>query len=73
MESEFVDLPFAGQEVEWLRDLLFKVPLAKGNLSKVLIHCDSQATLSRAFSEVYNVKSRHIDLRYSFVRKLIKD
>jgi hypothetical protein len=39
----------------------------------VMIHCDSQATLARAFSEVYNGKSRHIGLRHSFMRRLIKD
>ncbi|XP_050914894.1 uncharacterized protein LOC127129811 [Lathyrus oleraceus] len=66
MESEFVALASAGQEAEWLRDLLLEVPLAKDNVSKVMIHCDSQATLARAFSEVYNEKSRHIGLRHSF-------
>ena len=73
MESEFVALASAGQEAEWLRDLLLEVPLAKDNVSKVMIHCDSQVTLARAFSEVYNGKSRHIGLRHSFVRKMIKD
>src|SRR4051812_7396172 len=63
----------ARQEAEWLRDLLLEVPLAKDNVSKVLIHCDSQATLARAFSEVYNGKSKHIGLRHSLVRKMIKD
>ncbi|XP_058744353.1 protein DYAD-like [Vicia villosa] len=67
MESEFVALASAGQEVEWLRDLLLEVPLAKDNVSKVLIHCDSQATLARAFSEVYNGKSRHIGLKHSLI------
>lgn len=66
-------LASAGQEAEWLRDLLLEVPLAKDNVSKVLIHCDSQATLVRAFSKVYNGKSRHIGLRHSLVRKMIKD
>ncbi|MCI12219.1 G-type lectin S-receptor-like serine/threonine protein kinase RLK1-like, partial [Trifolium medium] len=73
MESEFVALASAGQEAEWLKDLLLEVPLAKDNVSKVWIHCDSQATLARAFSEVYNGKSRHIGLRHPLVRKLIKD
>lgn len=66
-------LASAGQEEEWLRDLLLEVPLAKDNVSKVLIHCDSQATLARAFSEVYNGKSRHIGLKHSLVKKMIKD
>lgn len=50
IESELVDLALVGQEVEWLRDLLLKVPPAKDNVSKVLIHCDSQVTLARAVS-----------------------
>lgn len=73
MEFEFVALASADQEVEWLRDLLLGVPLAKDNVSKMLIHCDTQVTPAREFSEVYNGKSRHIGLRDSFVRKLIKN
>ena len=72
MESEFVALASAGQEAEWLRDLLIEIPLAMENVSKVSIHCDSQATLARAYNEVYNGKSRHISLRHEYMRKLIK-
>lgn len=50
-----------------------EIPLAKDNVSKVLIHCDSQVTLTRAFSEICNENSRHIGLKDSFMRKLIKD
>ena len=73
MESEFVALASAGQEAEWLRDLLLEIPLARENVSALSIHCDSQATLARAYSEVYNGKSRHMSLRHDYVRKLIKD
>ena len=66
-------LASAGQEAEWLRDLLIEIPLVMENVSNVPIHCDSQATLARAYSEVYNGKSRHISLRHEYVRKLIKD
>lgn len=54
-------------------DFLLEIPLAKDNVSKVLIHCDSQTTLDRAFTEVYNEISKHRGLRHSFVGKLIKD
>lgn len=73
MESESVALAFAGQKLERLRDLLLEVPLPKDNVSKVMIHCDRQAILDRALYEVYSGKSRHIWLRHSFMRKLIKD
>jgi len=37
----------------------------------VSIHCDSQSTLSKAYNQFYNRKSRHIGLRHSYVRDLI--
>lgn len=43
------------------------------NNSSIPILCDNQATLGRAYNEVYNSKSRHVSLRHDYVRKLIKD
>lgn len=73
IESEFEALASTGEESEWLRDLLLEVPLAKNNILKVLIHCGSQATLPIAYKKCIIRKSRQVGLRYSFVRKLIKD
>ena len=42
-------------------------------MSSISILCDNQATLARAYSDIYNGKSRHISLRHDYVRKLIKD
>jgi hypothetical protein len=39
----------------------------------VSLHCDSQATLSQAYSHIYNSKSRHIRLRHSYVSQLLTD
>ena len=39
----------------------------------ISLHCDSQATMSRAFSKIYNEKSRHIALRHEYVRQMISD
>ena len=64
---------FCGTRSWLVKDLLLEIPLACKNSNKVSIHCDSQATLARAYSEVYNEKSRHISLRHEYVRKLIKD
>ena len=51
MDHWFEALASAGEEVEWLRNILLEVPLAKDNVSKVLIHCGSQATLPRAYKK----------------------
>ena len=36
------------------------------------MYCDSEATLGRAYSEMYNGKSRHIGLRHDYIRQLIE-
>ena len=73
MASEFVALASCSKEAEWLRNLLIEMPTWPKPMPPVSIHCDSQATLSRAYSQVYNGKSRHIGLRHSYVRQLITD
>ncbi|KAG7553092.1 Zinc finger CCHC-type [Arabidopsis thaliana x Arabidopsis arenosa] len=71
MESEFVALAAAGREAEWLRHLVSEIPLWPKPVSPISIHCDSQATLAKAYSQVYNGKSRHLGLRHSGIRELI--
>ena len=39
-------------------------------IAPLLIHCDSAATLAKAYSQVYNGKSRHLGVRHSMVRDL---
>ena len=73
MESEFVALASACREGEWLKDLLYEIPLWPKPMSPISIHCDSAATLAKAYSQIYNGKSRHIGLRHSSVRQLITD
>ncbi|GKG25945.1 hypothetical protein Tco_0399091 [Tanacetum coccineum] len=35
------------------------------------IHCDSVATLEKAYSQMYNGKSRHLGVRHNMIRELI--
>ncbi|KAL6320997.1 hypothetical protein AAG906_010806 [Vitis piasezkii] len=72
MEAEFIALAATGKEAEWLRDLMMDIPFTANNVSTVSIHCDSQATLARAYNGVYNGKSRHISIRHEYVRQLIQ-
>ncbi|RVW24418.1 Retrovirus-related Pol polyprotein from transposon TNT 1-94 [Vitis vinifera] len=66
MEAEFIALAATGKEAEWLRDLMMDIPFTTNNVSTVSIHCDNQATLARAYSGVYNGKSRHISIRHEY-------
>ena len=71
MESEFIALTAACKEAKWLRDLLFDIELWPQPMPSISLYCDSEATLSRAYSKVYNGKSRHISFRHEFVKQLI--
>ncbi|RVW59251.1 Retrovirus-related Pol polyprotein from transposon TNT 1-94 [Vitis vinifera] len=73
MEAEFIALAATGKEAEWLRDLMMDIPFTANNVSTVSIHCDSQATLARAYSGVYNGKSRHISIRHEYVTRMLEE
>ena len=51
--------------------LIFEIPLLPKPISLVAIHADCMIALGRAYSQVYNGKSRHIALRHSLVQGLI--
>ncbi|GKF02942.1 hypothetical protein Tco_0029865 [Tanacetum coccineum] len=71
IESEFVALAVAGKEAEWLKNLLLENPLWIKPIAPIPIRCDSVATLAKAYSQMYNGKSRHLGVRHSMVRKLV--
>jgi hypothetical protein len=71
--DEFVALAAADKEAEWLRNLLYEIPLWSKPISPISIRCDSDATLAKAYSQVYNGKSRHLGVRHSMIRELITD
>ena len=55
MESEFIALELAGQEAEWIKNLLGDVPLW-GTSVPVSIQCDSQAAICTARTVFIMVK-----------------
>ncbi|GKC38403.1 zinc finger, CCHC-type containing protein [Tanacetum coccineum] len=71
MESEFMALAAAGKEAEWLKNILLEIPLWSKPIAPISIRCDSVATLAKAYSQMYNGKSRHLGVRYSMIRELI--
>ena len=62
MELEFIVIAVAGKEVEWLRNMLFDIKLWPQPMSTISLYYDSEATMSRAYSNIYNSKSRHISI-----------
>nr|GEW70809.1 zinc finger, CCHC-type [Tanacetum cinerariifolium] len=60
-----------GKDAEWLKNLLFEIPLWVKPMAPISIRCDSAATLANAYSQMYNRKSRHLGVRHSMIRELI--
>ncbi|GKA60379.1 zinc finger, CCHC-type containing protein [Tanacetum coccineum] len=71
MESEFVALATVGKEAEWLKNLLLEILLWSKPIAPISIRCDSAATLAKAYSQMYNGKSKHLSVRHSMICELI--
>ncbi|GJQ96139.1 hypothetical protein Tco_0007278 [Tanacetum coccineum] len=60
MKYEFMVLATAGKEAEWLRNMIIEIPLWSKPIAPISILCDSVATIAKAYSQMYNGKSRHL-------------
>nr|GEW49304.1 zinc finger, CCHC-type [Tanacetum cinerariifolium] len=61
----------AGKEVEWLKNLLFEIPRWVKPITPISICYDGAATLAKAYSQLYNGKSRHLGVKNNMIRELI--
>ena len=73
MAAEFVALASCCKETKWLRNFLIEIPIWPKPMPHISIHCNSEATLSKAYSQIYNGNSKHISVRHSYVRQLLTD
>ncbi|GJV26857.1 zinc finger, CCHC-type containing protein [Tanacetum coccineum] len=71
MESEFIALAVASKEEEWLRNLIHDILIWPKPIAPISIRCDSAPTMAKAYSQIYNGKSRHLDVRHSMIKELI--
>ena len=67
MEVEFIALENESSKAEWLRNFLADISLRMKPIPSVSMHCDSQATIAKAKSKIFNGKNRHIRLRHNIV------
>ncbi|GKB04514.1 zinc finger, CCHC-type containing protein [Tanacetum coccineum] len=55
-------LAAAGKEAEWLRNLIHEILIWPKPIAPISIHCDSAATLAKAYSQIFNGKSRNLEI-----------
>ena len=64
-------LASASEEANWLRDLLYEIPVWENPIPPILIHCDSTAAIGRVKNHYYNGKPRPIRRKHSTVRSYL--
>ena len=71
VEAEYMALSVATQEAIWLRQLQ-EEPGMK-DAGPTLIYEDNQGVISMAKNPVFHKRTKHIQIRYHFVREAVED
>lgn len=58
---------------EWVHHFLEDIPKWSKLVHAMCTHCDSQSTICRTQSSIYNIKLRHIRKKYNSIRQLISN
>lgn len=69
-EAEYMALTDAANEAVWLKGLVSELGFAQGSVN---IHCDSQSAIALTKNAVYHERTKHIDVKYHFIRELVND
>jgi len=69
-EAEYVAVTEACKELIWLNDFLKELGKEQEAL---LLHSDNQSIIDLANNPIYHDWIKHIDMRYYFIRKMLKD
>ncbi|CAM8965759.1 unnamed protein product [Rhodiola kirilowii] len=69
-ESEYIALCDALKEAMWLQGMLSEAKLFSGT---AIVKCDSQSAICLSKNPVYHERSKHIDIKYHFVRDKIEN
>ena len=71
MEAEFVACSYVVQDGIWLRRFLGHLDVVTFSIETVTIYCDSMAVLAYAKDPKYHGRTKHIDMRYHFIRDMV--
>ncbi|KAG5674318.1 hypothetical protein PVAND_004295 [Polypedilum vanderplanki] len=70
-EAEYIALAGAVQEAIWLRQLSIELQIIPNDVT-MIVRCDNQSTIKLALCNGYRPRTKHIDLRYHFLRDEIE-
>ena len=70
-EAEYIAIATATQEVIWINNYLSEIKM-KDELIPI-IYSDNQAAIQIASNDTLHSRSKHIDIRYHFIRQMIQE
>ncbi|GBM24403.1 Retrovirus-related Pol polyprotein from transposon TNT 1-94 [Araneus ventricosus] len=70
MEAEYITLMEAAKELIWIKNALNNDCLNL-KLKECLLYCDNQVAISFSNSPFENLRPKHIDIKYHFLRSLV--
>lgn len=70
-EAEYIALNEAGKEAIWLQRILKELGLINYSPSPTLIYEDNQGAIALAENPEFHRRTKHIDIRYHWVRDAI--
>ena len=69
-EAEYVAATEAGKEMLWMKRFLQELGVQQENY---IIFCDSQSALHLSKNTMYHARTKHIDVRYHWIRQAIEE
>ena len=69
-EAEYVAASEACKEAIWLGRLVTDLGIKE---QVPMLHCDSQSAIQLARNPVYHSKTKHVDVKYHFIREMLEE
>ncbi|XP_040374084.1 secreted RxLR effector protein 161-like [Rosa chinensis] len=70
-EAEYIAVAFCACQCVWLRRVLEKLGLKEKK--SIVIQCDNNSTIQLSKNPVFHGRCKHINVRFHFLRDLVKD
>jgi hypothetical protein len=70
-EAEYIAQTHAAKEAIWLRN--FVEEIGGSQVEPMKINCDNQGAIALAKDNKFHSRTKHIDLRYHFIREAVED
>ena len=70
-EAEYIAQTHAAKEALWLRSFLRELRSAPDD--PLILNCDNQGAIALAKDNKFHTRTKHIDMRYHFIREAVED